>query len=128
MRICFPISKNAGLESMVFRDFGSAPRFLVFDTEARAIIDMPNNNRRYLQGACRPLKALGNTHVDTIVVSGIGNGALLGLSRAGFRIYQAKSRTVADNVAAMENGELEEIHHGTCGDNEHGHECGYQVF
>lgn len=123
MRICFPIDKNAGLESRVFGHFGSAPGFIVFDTEIKAIVDVPNNDRRHLHGVCRPLKAIGNTPVDAVVVNGIGNGALLGLSRAGLRIYQAKNGTIAENVAAMENGVLEEIRNGTCAGHDHGHGC-----
>jgi predicted Fe-Mo cluster-binding NifX family protein len=37
MKICFPVESDKGLDSEVFGHFGSAPTFVVFDTEAKSI-------------------------------------------------------------------------------------------
>ncbi len=33
MKICFPVQENEGLGSRVYNHFGSAPMFIVVDTE-----------------------------------------------------------------------------------------------
>ena len=37
MKICFPVQKNEGMSSLVYGHFGSAPIFLVLDTETNAV-------------------------------------------------------------------------------------------
>lgn len=122
MQICFPVSKNDGLDSNIYAHFGSAPRFVVVDTESREVREILNLDRRHTHGACRPLKALGGRAFDAIVVSGIGSGALSGLTRAGLKVYMAQGSTISENVDRLVNGELTEYDpFYVCAEHGHGH-------
>lgn len=122
MQICFPVNKNDGLNSRIFGHFGSAPQFVVFDTQTREIKEMLNRDRDHAHGACKPLEALGGRAFDAIVVSGIGSGALSGLTRAGLKVYMAQGATILENVDKFESGELNEYdYYNVCSEHRHGH-------
>lgn len=128
MTICFPVEINQGLESEVFNHFGSAPHFVVVDSETGQVRDIINRDQHHAHGSCSPIKALGSTTVDAIVVGGIGGGALAGLNRAGIKVYQAQGSTVAENLASLGVHELPELTPAqTCGGHGHGnsHGCGH---
>jgi predicted Fe-Mo cluster-binding NifX family protein len=124
MKICFPVERNEGLDSPVYAHFGSAPLFVVVDTETLVIRETGNRDLHHAHGACSPLKALGDEAVDAIVVGGIGAGALAGLNRAGLTVYRAIGATIADNLAMLVHVELPVLtpagvcggHSGVCGD------------
>jgi len=125
MKICFPVSRNDGLESQVFGHFGSAPRFVLVDSDTRELQEVTNQDRHHAHGACSPLRALGDHQVDAIVVGGIGAGALMGLNRAGLKVYRAQGSTIADNLACLSQRELSELTPAqVCGGHGHGHGCG----
>ena len=127
MKICFPVSKNEGLDSRVFGHFGSTSTFVVVDTETREVQEVFNRDREHAHGNCMPLKALGGHVYDAIVVSRIGAGALSGLNRAGLKVYQAQNTTISENLDSFENGELCEVNYDqVCAAHRHGqgHGCG----
>ena len=35
MKVCFPVEKNEGINSVVYGHFGSAPAFVMVDTERK---------------------------------------------------------------------------------------------
>jgi len=74
LKICFPTENLQGLESVVFSHFGSAPGFVVVDTESNGIEEINNNDLHHAHGMCQPLKALGGLSVDAVAVGGIGMG------------------------------------------------------
>lgn len=124
MKICIPVERNEGLESAVYGHFGSAPLFVVVDTESREVREIANRDLHHAHGSCSPLKAIGSEVVDAVVVGGIGAGALQGLNRAGLKVYQAQGVTVAENLACFHLGGLHELTPGqTCGG--HGGSCGH---
>jgi predicted Fe-Mo cluster-binding NifX family protein len=127
MKICFPVIENVGLESPVYEHFGSAPLFVVVNTETRQATTLQNNDQQHQHGACSPLKALGSDQFDGIVVSGIGGGALNGLHRMGLKVFQASAGTIGANVDLFLQGSLPEfLPRQTCGghDRGHGHDAG----
>ena len=79
MKICFPTANLKGLESQVYGHFGSAPGFIIVDTESQAVEEISNNDLHHAHGMCQPLKALGGRVVDAVAVGGIGMGALMKL-------------------------------------------------
>ncbi len=124
MKICFPVFANQGLESEVYGHFGSAPHFIIFDTETRGFTVLSNKDEHHAHGACQPLKALGGQDVDAIVVGGIGAGALMGLNRAGFTVYKSQGLTIADNVSCFALNQLPVLTpEQTCGGHAHGGGC-----
>ena len=99
MKICFPVSKVDGMESEVYGHFGSAPAFLVVETDSNTITTISNKDQHHEHGACNPLKALNNQKVDAIVVGGIGGGALNRLNQLGIKVFQAQASTIKENIA-----------------------------
>lgn len=125
MKVCFPVAQDEGFESKVYGHFGSAPMFIVVDTELKEAKALDNSDKGHGHGSCRPLKALGGEQVDAIVVGGIGAGALQGLNRAGLKVYQAQGSTVADNITYIAEKGLSEIaSNQVCGGHGHGHSHG----
>jgi predicted Fe-Mo cluster-binding NifX family protein len=102
MKICFPVQKDDGIESAVYNHFGSAPMFVIFDTDTseRSIIN--NRDQHHLHGACNPMKALDNQKVDAIVVGGIGAGALSRLNQMGIIVHRALAATIRENMSMLE--------------------------
>ncbi|MEW6074138.1 MAG: NifB/NifX family molybdenum-iron cluster-binding protein [Planctomycetota bacterium] len=119
MRICIPVKKDDGLHSRVSAHFGSAPTFLIVDTETEVCRALGNTNRHHAHGRCRPLAQLGGESLDAVVVGGIGSGAFLALRGAGIAVIQSDRKTVAETLAALKAGELMPVddrsvcvHHG----------------
>ena len=119
MNICIPVTEDRGAASPVCAHFGSAPLFLIVDTESGACRAVPNRNAHHDHGMCAPLDALAGERLDGIVVGGIGTGALAKLGAAGLRVYRAEHATVGEAVAALEAGALRTVdpaiactHHG----------------
>ena len=109
MRICIPASDEKGLESSTFGHFGSAPFFVIHDTNVGSTEVIRNENQHHGHGGCQPLSALEGKALDALIVSGIGRRAIARLNEAGTKVYRALEGTIADNVAKMEAGELEEF-------------------
>ena len=124
MKICFPAESLQGLNSKLYGHFGSAPGFVLVDTESKGIEEIGNNDLHHAHGMCQPLKALGNREVDAIVVGGIGRGALMKLNSEGIRVYRGLEGTVGENIQHILNGKLPEFDASqTCGG--HGGGCAH---
>ena len=68
MKVCFPVQRNEGVESRVYNHFGSAPMFVVVDTEINDVSVVTNSDRNHSHGACNPIRALGDQEVDAVVL------------------------------------------------------------
>jgi predicted Fe-Mo cluster-binding NifX family protein len=121
MKLCFAVQKDEGVESLVYGHFGSAPAFVVVNTEDNAIFKIVNGDMNHVHGACSPMKAIGGADIDAVVVGGIGAGALNGLNARGIKVFKATEETIKENLALFHENRLPELtmlH--TCG----GHEGG----
>ncbi len=123
MRLCFPIEADNGANSLVFGHFGSAPHFLLLDTEQNTTALVDNGNADHEHGKCNPIQALQGQAVDAVIVGGIGPGAVTRLAELGIHVFRAVPSTVQANAALWQQGALPELtldeacqHHG-----EHGH-------
>ena len=126
MKVCFPVLKKEGMESKVYGHFGSAPAFLIVDTEDNAPAAVMNKDQHHAHGMCNPVKALDNQQVDAIVVGGIGRGALEKLQQMGIKVFQAKASTIKENLDLVMKDQLDEfteLH--TCSGHGHGKGCGH---
>lgn len=132
MKICFPIEKDEGLASVLSGHFGSAPMFMLVDTDSKEARAIANSDQHHSHGACNPLKALAAREIDGIVVGSIGAGALNHLTRCGLRVFKAQGATVRENADLIATGSLPEFSgqeccHGHGGDSGqahgHGHGC-----
>ena len=75
MKVGFAVQFNDGLESAVYDHFGSAPAFIIVDTDQRQVSAVDNTNAHHVHGACNPVQALGGNNIDAMVVGGIGPAA-----------------------------------------------------
>jgi predicted Fe-Mo cluster-binding NifX family protein len=123
MKVCFPVQEDEGLESKVYGHFGSAPVFIVVDTETNNVLPVGNKDLQHEHGACNPVAAIDGREVDAVVVGGIGGGAIRGLNAAGIRVYGAGALTVKENLSLFQDHRLSELsmqhacqaHQGGCG-------------
>jgi len=122
MKLCFPIEENNGSESMVYGHFGSAPMFLIYDTEANTSVIIDNQNLNHAHGMCSPIQALNGQSVDAIIVGGIGAGAINKLNMMGVKVFRAIAGTVQNNIDLFKSESIPELtldhacnQHGGCG-------------
>jgi predicted Fe-Mo cluster-binding NifX family protein len=123
MKIGFAVQFNEGMESVVYGHFGSAPAFIIVDTEQNQVLGLDNKNMHHEHGACNPIMALNGNQIDAMIVGGIGGGALMKLNAMGIKVYGAGAMTVKENIALLAGGRLQELsmdnscraHQGQCG-------------
>jgi predicted Fe-Mo cluster-binding NifX family protein len=123
MKVCFPVQKDEGVESQVYGHFGSAPVFIVVETEEEDVQRVNNRDLHHVHGACNPVMALGGQKVDALVVGGIGGAALMKLNAMGVKVYEVASRIVKENLEMLKENKLQELsmdhscraHEGGCG-------------
>ena len=123
MKVCFAVQKDEGMDSAVYGHFGSAPAFVVVDTERQSIDTVSNKDMIHAHGACNPIMALGGQNVDAIIVGGIGGGALMKLNAAGIKVYGSMAGTIKGNLDLLITKRLPELsmentcagHQGGCG-------------
>ncbi|MFH0873029.1 MAG: NifB/NifX family molybdenum-iron cluster-binding protein [bacterium] len=109
MKVGFAVQHNEGIESQVYGHFGSAPAFLIVDTEGKEVLTVDNRDLHHAHGACNPIQALGGKTVEAMVVGGIGAGALMKLNALGIKVYGAGAPTVKENLALLSEDKLQEL-------------------
>ena len=119
MNICIPVEEDRGLQSPVCQHFGSAPLFMLVDTDSRVCRALPNRNTHHSPGMCMPLASLSGEQIDAVVVGGIGMGALNKLMQAGVEVFLSEFPSVEETVNAQLGGNLQRVtpetacqHHG----------------
>ena len=124
MKLCFPVKTDKGLDSPIFGHFGTAPFFVVFDTETQEVATLNNQDLDHVHGRCNPMKALNGLLVDAVIVGGIGGGAITGLNNMGIKVYKAAKGTIRDHIELFTSGSLTEMTMAhTCGG--HKDACGH---
>ncbi len=121
MKVCFAVEKDDGVESVVYGHFGSAPAFIVVNTEMNEAVTVDNRDLNHVHGACNPIQAIGGLKPDAVVVGGIGAGAINRLNAEGVKVYRAAAQTVQQNLELLKDNRLSEltIQHA-CGGHNHG--------
>jgi len=125
MKVGFAVQDNEGVESKVYNHFGSAPAFVIIDTNEEHLNTVDNRDLHHAHGACNPIMALGGSRVDAVVVGGIGAGALRKLNADGIRVYRSVDPTVKGNLELLKDNKLPELlmnqtcggHQGDCAHN-----------
>ncbi len=115
MRICIPTETNRGKEALVYGHFGSAPFFTIYDTDSGSVEVIENADQHHSHGMCHPLDALQGRLVEAVVTGGAGARAVQKLNGSGIKVFRALDGTVADIIARVTGGKLEEISvHNAC--------------
>ncbi|HET6421716.1 MAG TPA: NifB/NifX family molybdenum-iron cluster-binding protein [Geobacteraceae bacterium] len=129
MRLCFPVGKDAGLESRLYGHFASAPFFMEIDTDTNKVSGLVNSDQFAPEAGCDPFKALASRRIDAVIVDGIGDGYLQALNSLGIRVFQAQSASVRENIELLIQNSLFEVEMlnsaeaGRCSDGEGEHGC-----
>lgn len=126
MKVCFPVKEASGLESEVYGHFGSAPSFVVVETDTDEVVILTNADQHHAHGMCSPVRALDWHDVDCVVVGGIGAGALMKLGTSGIPVYRAAAGTVRENLELFKSGKLEKYSaSNVCAGHSHGGGCAH---
>lgn len=131
MKLCFPVLRDQGLESILYGHFASAPMFLVIDTDTGESLDIPNCDETAPEAGCNPFKALINKNLDAVIVGGIGDGFLEMVNMMGYSVFQAQSVSVKDCVEHFCQNALDVVEkqnsadEGKCGEDDTGAGCGH---
>ncbi len=122
MNVCIPVEEDQGLESPVCAHFGSAPIFLIVDTDTQTCRAVANANKHHAHGMCQPLASLASENLDAIVVGGIGRGAIGKLKAANIQVFLSQFPTVKETIEALASGGLRPVTPDmACGGHGHGH-------
>ena len=109
MRICIPVKEDKQERSIVFDHFGSAPVFIIYDTDAQTYASIPNSNKGHFHGMCQPLKALAGHSINIVVCCGMGLRAIERLNAGGIKAYKASANTAREIIDKYNKEELKEI-------------------
>jgi predicted Fe-Mo cluster-binding NifX family protein len=123
MKICFPTVEDNDLNSKLSGHFGSAPFFLVVDTETNEVQPLSNTNQHHVHGQCNPVAAFAGADVDAAIVLGIGANALNRLEMYNIMVYQGKKPTIKENLELFKNNELKLLESShACDSHHHDHD------
>jgi predicted Fe-Mo cluster-binding NifX family protein len=127
MKVCFAVEKDDGVKSLVYGHFGSAPAFIVVDTDIDKAVTVNNRDLNHVHGACNPIQAIGGLRPDAVVVGGIGAGAITRLNAEGVKVYRAAAETVQQNLDLLKEHKLPELSmQNACAGHTHGQGgCGH---
>ena len=109
MKIAFPIQRDQGMESPLSEHLGTAPLFLIVDSDSRDYQCVENQkikNGSSCKGGLLPQKA----GAEIIVTHCIGDGSLRGLNKSDIHVYAAQGKTVAENLDHWNQGKLKLFH------------------
>jgi len=129
MKLCFPVVTDEGMESRIYGHFASAPLFLIVDTLTRQSTVITNCDQGNPYGGCNPFSALKGQQLAGIIVGGIGDESVRVMNLCGFKVYQALSSVLAENIASFEEDNLPEVTvqqshlEGRCSAGEGGQQC-----
>lgn len=124
MKICIPVKENNGLESLPYNHFGSAPLFLVVDSETNEVSSINNGDLNHEHGKCQPIKAIGGASIDAVIVLGIGAGAINKLNSMGVKVFRGEGLPISKNIELLKENKLVEFNaSNACHGHSHGHSC-----
>lgn len=125
MKIAFPTQENLGLNSPLYGHFGSAPYFIIFNTDTGEYETIKNKDIHHRHGMCQPLSALGQP-VDAIVTGGIGAGAFQKLHDAGISVFKGIEGSISENLELIKSDKLPQVKiQDTCAGHTHNGSCAH---
>ncbi len=109
MKVCIPAVNSEGLKAPVSEHFGSAPYFVIVDTDSQAAETLANPNEHHDHGSCHPMGTLAGRGVTAVACGGMGKRAVESLNAGGVRVYLTQGETVGDVVADFNSGRCPEL-------------------
>ena len=120
MKLCIPTINDKGRLSELCDHFGSAPNFVIYDSDTDSFQNVANSNTEHEHGICHPMSNLEGLGIDAIVCKGIGRRALQKLHENEIKVYRADVRSADEVAKSLAEAKLEEV---TAQDACHGHDC-----
>jgi predicted Fe-Mo cluster-binding NifX family protein len=111
MKICVT-SQGADPSAAVDSRFGRCPYFLIYDDDAETFTAIDNANNMNAAGGAGVQSAsrVAEQGVDWVVSGHIGPKAMAVLDAAGLKVAVGAEGTVADAIAALKAGGLQQVH------------------
>jgi predicted Fe-Mo cluster-binding NifX family protein len=103
MNICIPIEENQGMKSRMCLHFGTAPKFVIVDTDTMMFEVVDNPERPRL------MRFLSARKVESVVVGGIGLASLDELHAASISVYSSTEDTIEEIVHAFNTGTINPV-------------------
>jgi len=131
VHVCFPAIVDEGIESTIYGHFASAPFFVIIDTETQQSSAIANCDESNPFGGPNPFSALKGRQLDAIIVGGIGDESVRVMNMCGFKVYQADSSDLAENIALFQKAALTEVTvqqshlEGRCSGGDGEHKCNH---
>ncbi|MCL4428897.1 MAG: NifB/NifX family molybdenum-iron cluster-binding protein [Deltaproteobacteria bacterium] len=94
MKLCIPTVNFEAVK--ISRHFGSAPYFLIYDTETGSSEVITNSNKNHEHNMCNPVGVIADKNVNAIVCFGIGEGAIRNLERNNIKVYKTDKNLISD--------------------------------
>lgn len=109
MKVCIPTADNQGLDASIHNHFGSAPFFVVVDSETQTVEVIENHNPHHEHGQCAPTKLLEGRSIEAVVCQGMGQRAVTKLQESGIAVYVAAPTTAGDALAQLRSQALQPL-------------------
>lgn len=110
MKICIPTENPDGMNTLAYGHFGSAPYFVIYDTDTKTIEVLKNNEAEHEHGQCNPVTPLIEKGVKAVVVAGMGARALQNLQSMGIVAYRIDNgSSITTILELLQAGKLEKL-------------------
>lgn len=115
MKIAIPVNQKS-IKSEVCKSFGTAPYYLIYDTETETSVFKDSNVVPNLEGAgIRAAQTLIDSGVRIIIAPNYGENAAKILIDSNIKVYKNIEGSAKDNIIAYKNNKLDflaDIHEG----------------
>ena len=106
MKVCIPTAGNEGLEATVYNHFGSAPFFVIADSESQDVEILENQNLHHEHGQCSPTHLLDSHTIKAVLCQGMGKRAVMKLQEAGITVYLTGTNTAGQALKDFAENKL----------------------
>lgn len=120
MQIAIPAEISDDPKADIYSHFGSAPCFVLYNSETNSYKYIDNSNQEHNHGQCQPTALLRDEEVQAVICGGMGARAVNLLNQMGIKVYVIdKPYTIEEGIQELLKGSLPELSlEGAC--NHHG--------
>jgi len=86
--------------------FGSAPFFIIYDSEKKTHEAVENGNTAHEHGSCMPVERLTRLGIEAVLCHGMGVRAAALLTSAGIKPFRVEAETVSEAIRKYEAQEV----------------------
>ena len=106
MKVSVPVMGEKGLDEIVGAHFGKSPGYVIYDTDAKSAVTVPNTSE-HMGGVGLPPELLAKQGVKVMVCTNLGPKAVDMFASFGIKVYVGARGTVRNALDAWQKGELE---------------------